>query len=79
MSQATITLPMNVRGTAPGKMKWSYFGRQQIPPPYDKKRTHAGEGLGPDAVHEDVVDGVEVEALLDLRVWRKRNMAEASE
>ena len=25
-SQARRMLPMNVRGTAPGKVKWSYFG-----------------------------------------------------
>ena len=69
-NQARRMLPMNVRGTAPGKVKWSYFGLY-ICEGQDGmwKKTHIMQSVRKNAVEEHVMGSVQVKAFFYFCVW----------
>ena len=60
-AQASRILPINVLGTAPGNILWSYFMATNFRKKVDLQLeivTHVLDGVGADTVHQDIMDGV---------------------
>jgi hypothetical protein len=68
------TLPINVRGTAPENTTWSYWMALSSAPHAAARSTHFLNSLGPDAVHQDIMYGMNPKALLDFSVRRQKDM-----
>jgi hypothetical protein len=70
-TQASKIPPTNVLGTAPGNILWSY----SITTNFRKKEdlqinstTHVLKGVWANAIHQDIVNSVQIETLLDLGI-----------
>jgi hypothetical protein len=74
-NQASKTLPTNVLGTAPGNTKWSYLRSSSISNMASSDiPAHVRKSPRADAVHQDVVGCMEIEAFFDLGVRSEKDM-----
>ena len=76
-TQASKTLPINVLGTAPGNILWSYSITTNFRRRHDPRintTTHVLNGVWADAIHQDIVNSVQTETLLDLGIRCKEYM-----